>query len=66
MDKSPQPAPDHLREWAANPKVVGFPTPTGLPRFGSKRFKSYEEFNAWKESYLKAIARTGGVKWTNA
>ena len=46
MDKSTQTAPDHLREWAANPKVVGFPTPTGLPRFGSKRFKSYEEFNA--------------------
>ena len=56
--------PDHLRDWAANPKVVGFPKPTGLPSFGSKRFKNVEEFNAWKESYLKEIARAGGVKWT--
>lgn len=60
----PSPPPDHVREWAANPKVVGFPKPTGLPLFGSKRFKNVEEFNAWKESYLKEIARAGGVKWT--
>jgi len=64
MNESHQTPPDHLREWAANPKVVGFPKPTGLPHFGAKRFKNYEEFNAWKETYLKEIARAGGLKWT--
>ena len=52
------------RIWAAHPQVLRLPKATGLPRFGAKKFNSYEEFNAWKRSYLMEIARSGGVKWT--
>ena len=50
--------------WAANPVVHPLPKVTGLPRTGSKKFRTYEEYNAWKQEYLIQIARSGGVKWT--
>ena len=54
---------DHLREWAANPNLIGFPKPAGLPNFSSNQFMNYEEFNAWKKSCLEETSRAGGVKW---
>jgi hypothetical protein len=30
-----------------------------------QKFKTYEEYNAWKKEYLLEIARHGGVKWLN-
>lgn len=53
-----------LTIWAQEAKVYPLPKAVGLPRFGSKRFRSYEEMNAWKRDYLDAIARQGGVQWT--
>ena len=53
-----------LAIWARNPRVVPLPKVTGLPRFGCKRFNSYEEMNAWKSEFLVEIARKGGVAWT--
>jgi hypothetical protein len=50
--------------WAKESKVHPLPKAVGLPFFGSKKFDSYEEFNAWKREYLDQIARNGGVTWT--
>jgi len=50
--------------WARNPCVVHLPEATGLPRFGVKRFSSYEELNEWKRSLLLQLAERGGVRWT--
>jgi hypothetical protein len=52
-----------LEIWAKESKVYPLPTVTGIPRFGWKKFKSYEEFNAWKKGLLAQIAASGGVKW---
>ena len=49
--------------WAAERKVHSLPRFTGLPPFKSKKFNTYEEYNAWKEEYLREIARNGGVRW---
>jgi len=40
-----------------------FPTPINLPSFAPKSFRNYAEMNAWKQEYLKEIAKQGGVKW---
>jgi hypothetical protein len=59
-------ADDYLAKykiWAANPVVHPLPRCTGLPPIKSKKFKTYEEYNAWKEEYLLEIARNGGVRW---
>ena len=53
-----------LEIWARESKVYPLPRATGIPRFGSKKFNSYEEFNAWKKELLGRIAASGGVKWT--
>jgi hypothetical protein len=53
-----------LTIWARESRVYALPKVTGLPSFGSKRFRSYEEMNAWKRDYLAEIARRGGVQWT--
>ena len=53
-----------LEIWARESKVYPLPVAAGIPRFGSKKFKSYEEFNAWKKGLLAQIAAGGGVKWT--
>jgi hypothetical protein len=50
--------------WAQDPKVCATPGVAGVPRFGSKRFRSYEEMNAWKRELLLEIASRGGVTWT--
>jgi len=50
--------------WVRTPRVVPLPKPSGLPRFGVKRFNSYEELNAWKRELLMTIAEQGGVQWT--
>jgi hypothetical protein len=51
--------------WAAAGKSAVVPQvdPDSLPRFGHRRFDSYEEFNEWKRSYLALIATMGGVRW---
>jgi len=53
------------RFWAAAPAWPRLPQldPTSLPRFGHRRFDSYDAFNAWKRAYLLEIARAGGVRW---
>jgi len=52
------------RLWATNPKVYPLPKFAGVPRFGHKKFSSYEEFNVWKRRLLARIAENGGVRWT--
>ncbi len=51
--------------WASRkgPAIVPQVDPESLPRFGHRRFDSYEQFNAWKRSYLLLIASAGGVRW---
>lgn len=51
--------------WAEHPRVVALPVPGALPRFGHKRFSSYEEMNTWKREYRLEIARRGGLTWTH-
>jgi hypothetical protein len=50
--------------WASRPEVRRLPGFTGVPRFGVRRFGSYEEMNAWKRDLLREIARGGGLTWT--
>ena len=52
------------RIWARESKVVRMPRPEGVPRFGSRKFDSYREFNAWKRAMLEQIASQGGLRWT--
>ena len=54
-----------LEFWARKNQVVALPKATGFPPFGSRRFSSGEEMNAWKKEFLAETARRGGVKWTN-
>lgn len=51
--------------WARDGRVVRLPRIANLPRFKSRKFNSYEEFNAWKSDLLDQLARAGGAKWTN-
>jgi len=53
------------RMWISNPPVFSSPVPMNLPRFGCKRFSSYEELNTWKYQYRMEIARAGGLQWKN-
>ena len=53
-----------LELWARAGKVVRLPRIANLPRFGHRRFDSYEELNAWKQSVRDELARQGGAKWT--
>lgn len=50
--------------WAKTARVSPIPKVSGVPRFGSKKFNSYKDFNAWKKILLEQIAAQGGVKWT--
>jgi hypothetical protein len=50
--------------WARESRVYPLPKMINLPAFKSRKFRSYEEFNAWKRQYLEEIAAAGGVKWT--
>ena len=49
--------------WARESKVYPMPKMVGLPRFGAKKFSSYEQMNAWKKEMLDQIAANGGVRW---
>lgn len=50
--------------WARAGKPCRLPTARGLPPFRSRKFSSYEEFNAWKRQRLEQIAQQGGIQWT--
>jgi hypothetical protein len=50
--------------WARENKVVRLPRITNLPKFGHRRFDSYEELNAWKQSLLDELLKQGGAQWT--
>jgi hypothetical protein len=52
-----------LKLWAADPKVVALPQPINVPRFGSRKFSSYAEMNAWKAESAQQMARQGGLRW---
>jgi hypothetical protein len=54
-----------IRLWAANPQVVPMPKMVGFPRFGSRKFNSYAQMNAWKRELIREVARQGGIRWTN-
>ena len=49
--------------WISRPKVFPLPGITGVPKFGSRKFDSYKEFNLWKKALLADIASCGGVRW---
>ena len=53
-----------LKIWAASPQITPTPRAVGLPRFGSRKFSSYEEMNAWKRELLSQLAAKGGCQWT--
>ena len=55
-----------IRLWLKNPPEMKFPEPLNLPWFPKKSFRNYEEMNAWKREYLKAIAEQGGIRWKNS
>jgi len=52
-----------LELWARESKVVRMPRIANLPRFGHRRFNSYDELNAWKQSLRDQLAEQGGVQW---
>ena len=54
-----------MRLWLKNLPEMKFPEPLNLPPFSKKSFRNYEEMNAWKREYLKAIAERGGIQWKN-
>jgi hypothetical protein len=53
-----------LELWARQKKPVRLPRIANLPRFGHRRFNSYEELNAWKQSLRDQLAAQGGAQWT--
>lgn len=52
-----------IKLWVERPEVIPMPKPLNLPRFGHKRFNSYDELNAWKKAYREEIAQRGGLTW---
>jgi hypothetical protein len=50
--------------WAREGKVVRVPRIANLPKFGHRRFDSYEELRAWKQSLLDELLKQGGAQWT--
>lgn len=53
-----------LEIWAREGKVVRMPRITNLPAFGHRRFNSYEELSAWKQSLQDDLLKQGGAQWT--
>ena len=53
-----------LEIWAREGKVVRMPKILNLPHFGHRRFNSYAELNAWKQSLRDQLAELGGAQWT--
>lgn len=45
-----------FRLWAEKPVVVPLPEFQKLPAFESRKFRSHEEMNRWKESLFKQLA----------
>ena len=65
MNKTQDDYKGKIRLWAGTaPRARVVPVPVGLPRFGSRKFSSYAEMNAWKRAYILETLRTGGVAWT--
>ena len=52
--------------WARDGRAIPIPRISNLPEFGHRRFNSYEELNAWKESLLQELFKEGGAKWTES
>ena len=52
-----------LEYWARNRTVVPLPRIANLPKIASRKFDSYEEFNAWKKSLLLQLAAQGVAQW---
>ncbi len=50
--------------WAREHQPCPQPKIANLPRFGSKKFNSYAELNAWKKQLLETLASRGGARWT--
>ena len=50
--------------WAATPRVTPPPRLANLPHFGHRKFNSYREMNAWKQTLLAELASRGGAQWT--
>lgn len=50
--------------WAREGKAVRLPRIANLPHFGHRRFDTYEQLAAWKQSLKDELLRQGGVKWT--
>jgi hypothetical protein len=49
--------------WAEDDRVQSTPVIKNLPHFGSRKFDSYDEFNAWKRKLIDQLAREGGAQW---
>ena len=50
--------------WAREGRAVRMPRLANLPKFGHRRFNSYAELNAWKQSLLDELLKQGGAQWT--
>ncbi len=53
-----------IRIWAQESKVYPLPPVKKLPRIKSRKFNSYEEFNAWKSEFLRQCAASEETEWT--
>jgi hypothetical protein len=53
-----------LALWAKECRVVPLPRADGIPKFSSRKFSSWEAFNAWKRQLRDQIAAQGGLRWT--
>jgi len=49
--------------WARENRVVRMPEIANLPGFGHRRFSSYAELHAWKQSLREELLKQGGVRW---
>ncbi len=49
--------------WARESRIYPPSPPPVLPYFGSRKFNSYEEFNAWKRALLEQVAVQQDAKW---
>ena len=47
-----------VRLWARQPTVVSLPPAPPLPKFTSRKFRTHEEMNRWKQILLREIAQT--------
>lgn len=45
-----------VKLWAHRPVVVSLPPGPLLPRFTARKFRTHEEMNRWKQTFLREIA----------